>query len=93
MDPVLGVAGGVLTLLGVIASAWFTHRASNRKLRTDFSQQMIDQLQQEVERQAKDIAALQKIQRIQGDYIGSLRRHIADGQPPPPPPFPSGLIT
>lgn len=93
MDPVIGVVGAVLTLVGVIVSTWFTKRGSDRKLKQDAGQQMIDQLQEEVSRQGKEIQALQRTQRVQGDYIGQLRRHIADGHPAPPPPFPQGLIT
>jgi hypothetical protein len=104
VDPVIGVAGAVLTLIGVIVSAVVTRRGSDRKLKTDSSQQMIDQLQEEIrelraertkdrERDDRRYVALERTVRIQGDYIGSLRRHIADGHPPPPPPFPEGLIT
>lgn len=39
------------------------------------------------------IERTEAVARAQGDYIGVLRRHINDGQPPPPPPYPSGLIT
>lgn len=90
MEPIIGP---LLTLVGVIAAAYFTYRVSNRKLRTDSGNQMIDQLQEELVRQGAQIATLQRIQRIQGDYIGSLRRHIADGNPPPPPAWPDSLIT
>lgn len=93
MDSVIGVAGAVLTLIGVVFSAWATKRGSDRKLKADAGQQMIDQLQEQSDRQDKRIAALERTQRIQGDYIGQLRRHIADGNPPPPPPYPEGLIT
>jgi hypothetical protein len=85
------VAG--ITALGVIASAYLTYRVSNRKLRTDAGQQMIDQLQEQSDRQDKRITALERTVRVQGDYIGHLRLHIADGNPPPPPPWPQGLIT
>lgn len=93
MDPLIGVAGAALTLIGVLVSSYLTKRGSDRKLRADAGQQMIDQLQEEITRQGRDIAALQRVQRIQGDYIGQLRRHIADGNPPPPPAWPDGLIT
>lgn len=90
MDPVLGTA---LTVFGVLASAYLTYRVSNRKLRTDGAQQMIDQLQEDVAGLRKEVADMRRTQRVQGDYIGQLRRHIADGHPPPPPPYPDGLIT
>lgn len=81
MDPVLGVAITALaTLLGVYA----TGRVSNRKLRSDAGQQMIDQLQEEN-------ARLRRTERLQSDYIGALRRHIAHEQGPPPPSYPDGL--
>lgn len=90
MDPIIGVA---LTVLGVLVSAYLTTRVSNRKLKTDSGQQMIDQHQEDIAELRKEVAALRRTQRIQGDYIGQLRRHIADGQPPPPPAWPDGLIT
>ncbi|WP_157410846.1 hypothetical protein [Actinoplanes rectilineatus] len=93
MDPLLSLLGPALTLLGVVAAAYFTYRGSNRKLRSDAGQQMIDQHQEEIAALRGEVADLRRTQRIQGDYIGALRRHIADGQPPPPPAWPEGLIT
>lgn len=93
MDPLLTHLGPILTLLGVLGAAFFTYRASNRKLRSDSSMQMIDQHQEEIADLRKELAAVRRTQRIQGDYIGQLRRHIADGNPPPPPAWPDGLIT
>lgn len=97
MDPLVGVA---LTVLGVLVSAYLTYRVSNRKLKTDSGMQLLDQHQEDIEGLRRDraddrgrIVALERVQRIQGDYIGELRRHIADGNPPPPPPYPQGLIT
>jgi hypothetical protein len=87
------ILGPVLTLVGVIAAAYFTYRVSTRKLKTDTGQQLIDQYQQDRTEDRARMAALERVQRIQGDYIGQLRRHIADGNPPPPPPYPDGLIT
>jgi ribosomal protein L29 len=93
MDPLLKNLGAILTLLGVLGAAYLTYRASNRKLTTDSTQQIVDQLQEEVAGLRKELAELRRTQRIQGDYVGELRRHIADGQPPPPPAWPLGLIT
>jgi hypothetical protein len=93
VDPLLAVYGPILTLLGVLVAAYFTYRGSNRKLKADSGQQMIDQHQEDIAVLRKELSSVQRTQRIQGDYIGELRRHIADGQPPPPPPYPSGLIT
>ena len=93
MDPLIGVAGAVLTLIGVLGSAVLTRRSSDRKLASDAGQQMIDQLQEELAAVRAEQASLRRTQRIQGDYIGQLRRHIADGNPPPPPAWPDGLIT
>jgi hypothetical protein len=90
VEPIIGP---LLTLVGVIAAAYFTYRVSTRKLKSDSGQQMIDQLQEDVAELRKEMAAMRRTQRIQGDYIGELRKHIADGEPPPPPPYPSGLIT
>jgi hypothetical protein len=90
VEPFLGP---ILTLVGVVAAAYFTYRVSNRKLKSDSGQQMIDQHQEEIAALRVQLVTLERQQRIQGDYIGELRRHIADGRPPPPPAWPSGLIT
>ena len=89
MDPIIGVA---VTALGVVAAAYLTNRVSNRKLKSDAGQQMIDQHQEDIAALRTRVAQLERNQRIQGDYIGQLRRHIADGQPPPPPAWPDGLV-
>lgn len=90
MDPIIGVAvTGFVTLF----AAFLTSRVSNRKLSADSGQQMIDQHQEDIAELRKEVSALRRTQRIQGDYIGQLRRHIADGNPPPPPAWPDGLIT
>lgn len=90
MDPLIVAA---ITTLGVVGAALLTSRVSNRKLRSDAGQQMIDQLQEENNKLRADNVDLRKARRIQDDYIGQLRRHIADGNPPPPPAWPAGLIT
>lgn len=90
MEPIIGP---LLTLVGVIAASYFTYRVSNRKLRTDSGQQMLDQQQEDIAELRKEKASLQRQVRVQGDYIGQLRRHIADGSPPPPPAWPNSLVT
>lgn len=93
MDPLLTALGPILTLLGVLGAAFFTYRASNRKLSSDTSLQLLNEHQEEIATLRRELAELRRTQRIQGDYIGQLRRHIADGNPPPPPSWPDGLIT
>lgn len=93
MDPLLTILGPILTLLGVLGAAFFTHRASNRKLHADTGLQLLNEHQEEIANLRKELAELRKTQRLQGDYIGALRRHIADGSPPPPPAWPDGLVT
>ena len=93
MDPILTNLQPILTLAGVVAAAWFTYRGSNRKLKTDSGFQLLNEHQEEIADLRRELAAVRRTQRIQGDYIGALRRHIADGNPPPPPPWPDGLIT
>lgn len=90
MDPLIVAA---IAAFGVIASAYLTNRVSSRRLQLDSGQQMIDQHQEDIVALRGRVAQLERTQRIQGDYVGELRRHIADGKPPPPPPYPSGLIT
>lgn len=90
MDPILT---SVITLVGVVVASFFTYRASTRKQRSDAGQQMIDQHQEQIVEMRAEIRLLQRQIRVQGDYIGLLRLHIADNHPPPPPPWPPGLIT
>jgi uncharacterized membrane protein YccC len=89
----------LIAALGAIAVGWFGYLASRAKQRADTGQQMIDQHQEDIrelrsERRtdSQRMDRLERIVREQGDYIGELRRHIADGRPPPPPPYPQGLI-
>lgn len=90
----------VITAVGGGLVGWFGYLASRRNNRADNAQKMIDQHQEDIKEmrteRAKDserITKLERTQRIQGDYIGQLRKHIVDGNPPPPPPYPEGLIT
>lgn len=96
----------VTILVAVVTAAvsglvgWFGYLASRRNNRADNAQKMIDQhqediveLRREASTQRTQISHLERNQRIQGDYIGQLRKHIADGNPPPPPAWPDGLIT
>jgi hypothetical protein len=93
VDPLLTNWGPILALIGALGTAFFTYRASNRKLRADTSLQLLNEHQEEIAELRKELNALRRMQRIQGDYIGALRRHIADGSPPPPPAWPEGLVT
>jgi hypothetical protein len=97
MEAILTAA---LAALAAIVAALFTYRASARKQKSDAGMMMIDQHQEDIAALRTETAAqwgrinqLERVARVQGDYIGELRRHIADGRPPPPPPYPSGLIT
>ncbi len=90
MDPLIVAA---ITTFGVIAAAYLTYRVSNRKLKSDSGLALIDQHQEDIAALRSRVAHLERTQRIQGDYIGQLRKHIADGHPPPPPAWPDGLIT
>lgn len=93
MEPFLTAAGPIITLAGVLVAAVLTYRGSNRKLRSDSGLALLNEHQEELVQMRQQIALLQKQMRVQGDYIGQLRRHIADGNPPPPPSWPDGLIT
>ncbi|GAB1642520.1 hypothetical protein [Krasilnikovia sp. MM14-A1259] len=93
MDPLLTLLGPTLTLLGVLGAAFMTYRASNRKLHSDSGLQLLNERQEEVASLRKELSESRRRERIQGDYIGVLRRHIADGDSPPPPAWPDGLIT
>ncbi len=91
MDPVLANLTPILAFVGVLAASYFTYRGSNRKLKSDGSQQMIDQHQEEIAALRAENADLRRTRRIQDDYIGVLLMHITEGRPPPPPAWPSGL--
>lgn len=83
----------LITSAAVLIGGVLTYLVSRQKQRSDSGQQMIDQHQEDIKDLRAELSKVQRIQRIQGDYIGELRRHIANGDPPPPPPYPSGLIT
>lgn len=90
MNPILAA---VVTAIGAALVGWFGYLASRRNNRADVGQRMIDQHQEDITVLRGRVGTLERQMRIQGDYVGDLRRHIADGRPPPPPPYPSGLIT
>lgn len=90
----------LITAASVLIGGLLTYLVSRQKVRSDSGQQMIDQHQEDIAalraervKDSQRIDRLERVARIQGDYIGDLRRHIANGDPPPPPPYPSGLIT
>lgn len=93
VDPLLENLGPILTLLGVLGAAFLTYRASNRKLKSDSGLMLINEHQEEIATLRRELSDARRRERIQGDYIGQLRRHIADGQPPPPPAWPDQLTT
>ncbi len=90
MNPYVQAA---LTLVGVLGASYFTWLASRQNKRADAAQTMIDQHQEDIASLRIRVAALERADRIKSDYIGVLRRHIADRRPPPPPPWPADLLT
>lgn len=90
MNPILAA---VVTAIGAGLVGWFGYLASRRNNRADVGQRMIDQHQEDIASLRGRVTHLERTQHIQGDYIGQLRKHIADGKPPPPPSWPEGLIT
>jgi hypothetical protein len=90
---VSAIQSAIITALGAVLVGYLTYLASRRNGRADSAQKMIDQHQEDIKELRQETADLRRTQRIQGDYIGELRRHIVDNKPPPPPPYPSGLIT
>lgn len=90
MDPMIVAA---ITAFGTIGAGYLTYRVSNRKLRSDVGQQMIDQQQEDLAALRIRVAQLERTDRLKDDYISTLRRHIEAGGPPPPPGWPERLIT
>ncbi len=91
MDPLLNNLSPILTLLGVLAAAYFTYRGSNRKLKSDSGFQLLNEHQEEIASLRSELSDLRRTRRMQDDYIGQLRMHIIEQSPPPPPPWPTGL--
>lgn len=87
------VLASIIAGLSMLFGGYLTFRANRAKDRVDAGQRMIDQHQEDIVSLRVRVATLENAARIQGDYIGQLRRHINDGEPPPPPPWPNGLIT
>jgi hypothetical protein len=73
VDPLLAVAGPILTLLGVLAAGYFTYRSSSRKLHSDSGQKMIDQMQEDVAEMRREIADAAEA----GPHPGRLHRGAA----------------
>ena len=97
MNPIVSA---VVAAVAAVLVGYFGLLANRARQRSDARNSRIDQYQEDIAELRKDrdsqqaeIRVLQRQVRVQGDYIGQLRRHIADGQPPPPPPYPDGLIT
>lgn len=104
MSALIAAVGAVLVGWMGLMSNRARRRADTGNARIDQYQEdlaamraeRVEDRRQAAEQRAEDVARtarLEQIARVQGDYIGELRRHIADGRPPPPPPYPSGLIT
>lgn len=100
LSPFWTVFLAVASTIAIAYGSFLTYRASRAKQRSDSGMQKIDQHQEDIQElrtwRTEDRARITNLERqirVQGDYIGELRRHIADGRPPPPPPYPTGLIT
>lgn len=89
MTPVWSAVVAAVVSLGV---AYLTYLASRRNHKGDLGQKMIDQHQEDIKELRAELVLVRRALKIQGDYIGQLRQHIADGHPPPPPAWPEGLI-
>lgn len=78
----VALAVAVIAALG--SGGYFAQRGKNK---TD----LLDQYQEDRDKDRTRITALERRERIRDDYIEQLRFHISEGKPPPPPPFPAGL--
>lgn len=82
---IVSLIGGTGTILVAVITSLVTLKVKAREVpiqKADVKMRRITQLETRVDRlEAKD--------RVHQDYIGSLRQHILDGNPPPPPPFPT----
>lgn len=88
-SPLAAYLPVVLTSVLGLVGAYLTFRVGKGANGINSSQQMIDQLQQEVGRHSGRIHNLETRLNTRDDYISALRRHIEDQLPPPPPPWPA----
>lgn len=94
-DVLLTTLGTILVAAIGALGAWATKRLPSAGEREN---KLIDQLQEDADRLRADavrlsemIARLEARERLLGDYVQALRRHIADELPPPAPEWPEGL--
>lgn len=99
------LAEPVLTFIGVIIVALVTWLVARVQKKGQPEHALIDQLQEERDKDraridalengmramAKDLSSLQVKETALLIYVSSLRHHIDSGNPPPPPPWPAGL--
>ena len=82
---VVSIIGGIGTIITAIVTSLVTFKVATRNMavqKSDVKMRRITQLETRVDKlEAKD--------RVHQDYIGALRQHIINGNPPPPPPFPT----
>lgn len=95
-----GVVATVLVGLIALGGTVLTVRSSRHKHRLDDTQVRYDQMQEDLKAARDRVTALEsrvdllvRREQIRDDYIGTLRMHIATGQPPPPPAWPAALVT
>lgn len=82
---VVSLIGGAGTIIVAFLTSLVTLKVaekSGRIQKADVKMRRITQLESRVD-------ALESKDRVHQDYIGTLRQHIINGNPPPPPPFPT----
>lgn len=79
-------------LIGVVLAAVISLMSVRMGRKGDRETAFIDRLEKRLEAVEQDLAESIRRERLMGDYLEELRRHIAAGSPPPPPPWPEGLL-
>jgi hypothetical protein len=95
MSEALVAFGGLVTALTLAWGAvklYFDARQASRQSTSDNWMALAQDLQGRVVKLEHRMDASVARERVLSDYTMLLRKHIADGLPPPPPPWPAELL-
>lgn len=83
------VVAAILTVLGTVVVAVISSLVTLKVAARNLSVQKSDVKLKRITMLEARVDALEGKDRVHQDYIGLLRQHIINGNPPPPPPFPT----